>query len=368
MDVISTTGNDSIFNTTPFQDFTTPTLPNTTPTVTLAGAIPPSGIPPFESPNNADSHEPPNILLGSSDYSNSAFSSNYTNSNLSSNYSNSIITIFDDTKAGFIPDVVTYFIISIGLPLTLVAIYALYSVVRSDHVVPIYVINLLVSDLIQLCCMICDVVHPYLPMEKIVYVSVYNYSLMTSVGFMVCIALERYLLIVFPLWYHCRRTIRSTVVICVVAWVLPSLYPFFTLFLRNNFTVPQIIAFVFLLLPLPLLMFYCCASLKALSASVSILPEEKRRIAGTLVLVLLIYMLLFLPNVILILVDICTKKRSLTNTLLYMSSPFLKLNPLLDLVLYIFMKKGVLDKILASTRCYRVEDRDLRNLENNGVN
>ncbi|XP_032364685.1 mas-related G-protein coupled receptor member A4-like [Etheostoma spectabile] len=239
--------------------------------------------------------------------------------------------------------------------------------VRSDHVVPIYVINLLVTDLIQLCCMICDVVHPHRPMIYLAYVSVYNYSLMTSVGFMVCIALERYLLIVFPLWYRCRRTIRSTVVICVLAWVLPSLY-LFTLFFVGNFNVPQMIAIVFLLLPLPLLLFFCCATLRALSASVSVLPDEKQRIVGTLVLVLLIYMLLFLPNIILIMVVRYTKDRSLTKTLFYVSSVFLKLNPLVDMVLYIFMKKGALDKILSSVRCCRVEDRGLRSLENNGVN
>ncbi|XP_034722445.1 mas-related G-protein coupled receptor member H-like [Etheostoma cragini] len=347
MDVISTLVNDSNFNTPHFQDFTTP-FPNPTP-IDIPLTISPLGFKPYDSNT---------IFPGSSNYTNSTFSSDYTNSTIGS---------FDDTKAGFISDVVTYIVICIGLPLTLVAIYALYSVVRSDHVVPIYVINLLVSDLIQLCCMICDVVHPYRPMIYVVYVSVYNYSLMTSVGFMVCIALERYLLIVFPLWYHCRRTIRSTVVICAVAWVLPSLY-LFTLFFADNFTVPQIIAFVFLLLPLPLLLFFCCASLKALSASVSILPEEKQRIVGTLVLVLLIYMLLFLPNVILIMVVRYTKDQLLTNTLAYVSSVFLKLNPLVDLVLYIFMKKGVLDKILASMRCCRVEDRDLRSLENNDVN
>ncbi|XP_032364688.1 mas-related G-protein coupled receptor member X4-like [Etheostoma spectabile] len=349
MDVIRTSKSDRNFTTFPTP---TPKYIRTT--------ISPLGYKPFKYPNLfIDFHRLTTILPGSRNYTNSIFSSNYTNSTFSSDLTNSAFGSFDDTKAGFIVDVVMYIIICIGLPLTLVAIYALYSVVRSDHVVPIYIINLLVTDLIQLCCMICDVVNPHRPMTYVIYVSVYNYSLMTSVGFMVCIALERYLLIVFPLWYRCRRTIRSTVVICVLAWVLPSLY-LFTLFFGGNFNVPQIIAFVFLLLPLPLLLFFCCATLRALSASVSILPDEKRRIVGTLVMVLLIYMLLFLPNVILILVVRYTKHQLLTNTLAYVSSAFLKLNPLADLVLYIFMKKGALDKILSSVRCCRVEDRDLR--------
>ncbi|XP_039640623.1 psychosine receptor-like [Perca fluviatilis] len=307
-----------------------------------------------------------NIPSGSNTYSHILSGSNYhTNSTFSilhyfgsDNQTISTFGYLDDSEAGFIIDVVTCIIICISLPLILVAISSLYSLVRNDHVAPIYVINLLISDLIQLCCMICDVARPKSTKIYIINKCIYNYSLMTSVCFMVCIALERYLLIVFPLWYHCRRTIKSSLVICVVAWTVPALYHF-TLFFGGNFTIPQIIAIVFLLLPLPLLIFFCCATLKVLSASVSILPEEKRQIVGTLVLMLLIYMLLFLPNAIFIMVERYTNDKSQTNTLVYLSTVFLELNPLADLVLYIFMKKGILDKILASVCCCRVEDKDV---------
>ncbi|XP_031159548.1 mas-related G-protein coupled receptor member A4-like [Sander lucioperca] len=235
--------------------------------------------------------------------------------------------------------------------------------VRNDHVAPIYVINLLISDLIQFCCLICEVAHPKNWIIYLTTLYIYDYSLLTSVGFMVCIALERYLLIVFPLWYRYRRTIKSTVVICVVAWALPALY-FLTVFFADNVDIPAIVILVFLLLPLPLLIFFCCATLKVLSATVSIPPDEKRRIVGTLILVLLIYTLLSLPCIIYIM-DIYTHDTSQINTLSYLSSVFLKLNPLADLFLYIFMKKGALEKILASVCCCRVEDKDVSSLENN---
>ncbi|KAF1375370.1 hypothetical protein PFLUV_G00219120 [Perca fluviatilis] len=304
------------------------------------------------------------------------YNNNYTNStsgsqnltNILSEFSNYTNRTFDyyyynydclNCYPNFIIYVVTCIIIAIGLPLTFVAIYSLYSQVRNDHVAPIYVINLLISDIVQLCCMICDVAQTTSFMKSMIDITIaiifqlmYIYSLVTSVCFMVCIALERYLLIVFPLWYRCRRTIKSTVVICVVAWVLPSLY--------------FLISTVFLLLPFPLLIFFCCATLKALSASVSILPEEKRRIVATLVLMLLIYTLLFLPYIIYIMTDYRNYKNFIqTTTLYYLSPVFLKLNPLADLVLYIFMKKGILDKILASVCCCRVEDKDVSSLENN---
>ncbi|XP_031159549.1 mas-related G-protein coupled receptor member A4-like, partial [Sander lucioperca] len=288
-------------------------------------------------------------------------SSNYTNSTSDYYYDYDYYDYNEYLKAVFITDVVTYIIICIGLPLTFVAIYSLYSLVRNDHVAPIYVINLLISDLLQFCCMICDMARPESEIINNISHTIYVYSLLTSVGFMVCIALERFLLIVFPLWYRCRRTIKSTVVICVVAWALPSLH-LFSLF-ADNFDISTIIAVVFLLLPLPLLMFFCCATLKVLSASVSILPEEKRRIVGTLVLMLLIYTLLFLPFIINVMVLGYTNDTSLINTLYFLSSVFIKLNPLANLFLYIFMKKGALDKILASVCCCRVED--VSSLENN---
>ncbi|KAI3362834.1 hypothetical protein L3Q82_001876 [Scortum barcoo] len=112
-------------------------------------------------------------------------------------------------------DVLIWTNLCIGLPLTLVAIYALYSLVQKDHVTPIYVINLLISDLIQLCCMIIQVIQPtdWTPCETYYYI--YFFGLLSSVG------LERYLVVAWPLWYHFRRTIKSSVVVCVVVWALP---------------------------------------------------------------------------------------------------------------------------------------------------
>ena len=57
--------------------------------------------------------------------------------------------------------------------------------VKDDHVAPIYVINLLITDLIQLCCMTTWVLLSH------VLLLIYYYCLVASIGFMVCIALER---------------------------------------------------------------------------------------------------------------------------------------------------------------------------------
>ncbi|XP_038588790.1 G-protein coupled receptor 4-like [Micropterus salmoides] len=279
---------------------------------------------------------------------------NYENdSNFTSNYQNhsSIISIYQSYSYTFIISVVIYIIFALGLPSILMAIYSLYSMVRSDHVAPIYVINLLITDLIQLCYMIVPVVSNVNRTIRIIS-SIYLSGLVASVYFMVCISLERYLVIAHPLWYRCRRTIKSSVVICVLVWVLPfaNVVPYY--FFSDGLVYYTITA-IFFLLPFPLLIFFLVGTLKALSASISVPSDEKRRIVGVLVLVLLIYTLLFLPKIISFLLV------NTGNTFFNMSLICIRLSPLADLVLYVFMRKGTIDKLLASVCCCRMDSSDI---------
>uniref|UniRef100_A0A8C9Y623 G-protein coupled receptors family 1 profile domain-containing protein n=1 Tax=Sander lucioperca TaxID=283035 RepID=A0A8C9Y623_SANLU len=208
--------------------------------------------------------------------------------------------------------------------------------VGKDNVAPIYVINLLISDLIH------------------TIFTIYYSGLMASVCFMVCIALERYLVIACPLWYRFRRTIKISVVVCVLVWIISLVYCFSSLF-WNTPNLSVIIYCIFFLLPLPLLIFFLVRTLKVLSASISVHADEKRRIVAMLVLVLVIYTLLFLPTMI-----FCLKEGdrcdTTINSLPYVS---IRLSPLADLVLYVFMRKGAIDKLLASVCCCRMDNNDV---------
>ncbi|XP_029926893.1 ovarian cancer G-protein coupled receptor 1-like [Myripristis murdjan] len=282
------------------------------------------------------------------DYS-SNHTASYTTFNTTPFYYNDFTTTFDDNYwpqiyLSYEPDrylseavlEASWIVISISVPLILVAIRALYSLVRDNHVVPVYVINLLVSDLIQMCCFVILLAAP----QHLILTStrLYYAGLMASVGFMVCVAMERYLLIAWPVWYRLRRNVKVSLVVCFMVWVIPSVY-FILLFCIKDSVTQDILLSSYVLLPFPLLIFFLAGSLKALSSSISVSPEEKRLIVGTLVLVLLNYAL-FLPSIIL---------------LLYMSvmkcsnAPFilLQFSPFLDLVLYVFMMKGAVDKLLA---------------------
>jgi len=111
----------------------------------------------------------------------------------------------------------------------------------------------------------------------------------------------------------------------------------------------------FLLIPFPLLLFFLGGTLKALSAARSVPADEKRRVVATLVLVLFIYTLLFLPRIIFSLAKEFRKYRSfelVTIIPVYFS-------PLADLVLYVFMKKGICDKLLAFLCCCKMDRDDI---------
>ncbi|XP_051285378.1 G-protein coupled receptor 4-like [Dicentrarchus labrax] len=269
------------------------------------------------------------------------------------NYSNITSSGNDFDKSISIRYAVTHIIICIGLPLTLMAIYALYSQVRNDHVAPIHVINLLISDLIQLCCMIVWVASPKdQKISKIVEVF-YLSGLGASVCFMVCVALERYLVVAFPLWYRFRRTIKTSVVVCVVVWTVPLVLLLSAIFWDDVKVICAIFS-VFLLLPFPLLIFFLGGTLKALSAS-RVPSDEKQRIVGVLVLVLLIYTLLFMPVIIGLVAEGARSNVTFRN----LSVIFVRLSPLADLVLYVFMRKGTIDKLLASVCCCRMNSNDI---------
>ncbi|XP_071389801.1 G-protein coupled receptor 4-like [Centroberyx affinis] len=247
-------------------------------------------------------------------------------------------------------------IICIGLPLTLLAICALVSLVRDGQVAPIYVINLLVSDLIQFCCLAVREATPWGLTRPLFSYFIYDIGVAASLGFMVCVALERYLVVACPLWYRFRRTIKFSLVVSFMVWAFSIVLIIVSYFVMD-FLGEMILLSISLLLPFPLLIFFLAGTLKALSASISVPPEEKRRIVGVLVLVLLNYTLLFLPTIIWFLAAATRSSGLIFNPNLRLI--FIRFSPLVDLVLYVFMKKGAVDKLLACLcRCRMTREQE----------
>lgn len=62
---------------------------------------------------------------------------------------------------------------------------------QENHVAPVYVINLLISDLIQICCLVFWVARYWGRLSSYVSKCIYYIGVLASVGFMLCVALER---------------------------------------------------------------------------------------------------------------------------------------------------------------------------------
>ncbi|XP_021166771.2 proteinase-activated receptor 2-like [Fundulus heteroclitus] len=232
--------------------------------------------------------------------------------------------------------------IGIGLPFTLIVIVAVFLQAKKYQDVPVYVINLLFSDIIQFCCRIP------LDLEGHEFIGrfILSIGLMASVGFMVCISFERYLVVTKPMWYRFRRSIKMSVVVCIAVWALTLLlivtgYLAAVSWNLNPFTLMICV----LLLPLPVLIFFLVGTVKAMSKARSVPADEKRRIVAIQVVVLLIYTLLFLPTIILYLL---LNFMIVSLHLMIIASVFLFLSPLADTTLYFLSRKSILDKFLAS--------------------
>ncbi|XP_035981815.1 G-protein coupled receptor 4-like [Fundulus heteroclitus] len=245
--------------------------------------------------------------------------------------------------------------IGIGLPLTLIVIVAVFLQVKKDQGVPVYVINLLISDLIQFCGRITYLVQSrhdigYANMEFPIGYVIMCFGLIASVGFMVCISLERYLVIAKPLWYRFRRNIKTYVVVCGVVWTLSLsalllMHDTKTVVIFYENIIPSLA-----LLPFPFFIFFLVGTIKALSGALSVPAEEKRRIVAIQVVVMLNYSLLFLPVISYFL---SKKNKIIFYILLFVC---LYLSPLADTTLYLLSRKSFLDKFLASLCSCKASD------------
>uniref|UniRef100_A0A3B5MIJ3 G-protein coupled receptors family 1 profile domain-containing protein n=1 Tax=Xiphophorus couchianus TaxID=32473 RepID=A0A3B5MIJ3_9TELE len=245
---------------------------------------------------------------------------------------------------GGLTNVVHLVIICIGLPLNLVSIF----LVKKGNCAPVYVVNLLISDLIQLCSSIALMAHKH----NVPFFS-YMIGLMASVGFMVCLSLERYMIIAKPMWYRFQRDIRGAFTVCAVVWILPFVI-LTTFYIQVDSGIKKIIFSSFLLLPFPSFIFFTVGTIKSLSAAHGVSPPKKQRIVAIQVMLLLIYILLFLPVIIYMLLDINEQQHPSFTSLAFIC---VYISPLADTAMYVLLRESVIDKVLASLCCCEMSNK-----------
>nr|XP_006643302.1 PREDICTED: G-protein coupled receptor 4-like [Lepisosteus oculatus] len=260
-------------------------------------------------------------------------------------------------------------IICVGLPSNCLAMYGLYRLIKSDYTLPVYIINLLLSDLLHIATLPIWIDFAlnknkwYLGSTACWLVScIFYITMFSSIFFMCFISLERYLAIVYPLWFQRHRKLRNSILACLALWVLIiftvswSVYIGFSV--RGNHclkTIPTPRGFAILqlivipltfLVPLAFLLFCFFRVRQVLASNSFISPQEKRKIYGLLLLIIIIFTTVFGPYHVvsyavyagtLVVADSCGYEGRLFH-LLQISVGILSLNVLLDPVMYIFLR------------------------------
>ncbi|KPP69047.1 psychosine receptor-like [Scleropages formosus] len=268
---------------------------------------------------------------------------NFTNLN---NSSNSSYTSTLDR----VTDVVGWVTLGIGVPLNCLAIYVLSHSVKDDRTGPVYIINLLVTNAFNFFG------RPKTGMQHGGTSAtpapdsaslVFYYGVITNISFMVCVAMESHVRSAHPRWYSRYSTVRRSTLVSLIAWVTPL--ALLALAIKGYLLVFSIS----LLFPLPCLIFLFLDSCRVLCCSTSQLPStERKRIVGTLALLLGDYTLLFLPFVLKTLLTSLSMKggqyevEAITNILLDFS-------PLVDPLLFLFVKNDPRDIAKAFPCCSR---------------
>uniref|UniRef100_A0A3B3Z562 G-protein coupled receptors family 1 profile domain-containing protein n=1 Tax=Poecilia mexicana TaxID=48701 RepID=A0A3B3Z562_9TELE len=227
------------------------------------------------------------------------------------------------------------------LPFTLI-VFALGCVVRLDGFPVTFYMNLLVSNLIQLAGLVALMVkinennfHP------ICFVAL-GCGALASICFRTVFALERYFLISWPELHFIRQT-KGYVIFCVLIWLFAIfLFPLFMTFSQYIFFV------LFPLIPTPVFIFCVARTPKFLPAATSLTTGEKRRIVAALMLLLIVHICMILPL-------------SLSYINSYFGGSYVKYNsslilflfsPFMDLILFVFMCEGLVDKLLMCFSCH----------------
>ncbi|XDV26403.1 hypothetical protein PO909_030133 [Leuciscus waleckii] len=223
---------------------------------------------------------------------------------------------------------------SIEIPVMILTLFALCALIKSNRSTPVFVIHLILSDLIQIICRLTFT----FTRSWDAYIA-YWYSLIVGVYFMACVAFERFLLVSHPIWYRSHHSLKVCCVVSVIIWFVPLIF--------------AVISFTdSCLIPYPIIILCFVGTCRGLSRAISLTSLKRKKILGSLFLVLLTYTFLILPFIIL--TFIYTSGYDSYSPLFYISwrySEYLVfLNPLADCVLYMFLRPDV-GGLMKSVHC-----------------
>uniref|UniRef100_A0A673LT39 G-protein coupled receptors family 1 profile domain-containing protein n=1 Tax=Sinocyclocheilus rhinocerous TaxID=307959 RepID=A0A673LT39_9TELE len=246
------------------------------------------------------------------------------------------------------------------------AFYGLCCLIRPNHTVPVFVINLFITDVIQICFRPILSFCTFSVIIAFIYY-IYSLSIIVNVGFMVCISVERYIMIKYAVWYRLHNTSKNLALICLLVWAIPCgiIVIDVIIALQGKIAHAFFISVFVLLMPYPLVVFSFVGSWKALSHSVTITPNEQKRILGILALVLFNYTVLFMPAIVQSIIMMLSFEQGLRlhGYLLSVSGILVYLNPLADSLLYVFLRRDA-NGMFRCLCCEKLHENQTENSSN----
>ncbi len=212
-----------------------------------------------------------------------------------------------------------------------------YSLLKSKQAAPVFVMNLLISHLIQIVCMLLltNDFNFYLIIIHITWM----WTSFTGMYFMTCIAVERYILIAHPIWHRSHRSLKCLVCTSLTGWLIPIIViP--GLFLMNY----QVYIMPFI--PYAVIILCFVGSCRSLSHS-----SKKQIVLAPLFFVVISYTFLILPLQICLFLHYNVHKFPFN--LISFTLILYVLNPLVDCLLYVFMRSDAENIIRTPHCCWR---------------
>lgn len=250
--------------------------------------------------------------------------------------------------------VVDWVIFLVGLPEVCLSCYALLRLLKKDRASPIFAINLLLSDLIQIGITVVFIVsrffdatfYPTIKARCIARLFV-RLGLTSSLSFMLLISAERYLMVACPLWYFTKNSAKISILISVCMWTFSLAYSSldYAFLIHTRFSL--LLFSIICLLPAPFLVGLFAATWKALNKSTAMRheTENRRRVLGVLGLVLGSYTVLFLPFGFRNLYYSIKGDNASEDFSSVLTSALVYLSPLIDSLLYVFIRRDIRDTV-----------------------
>ncbi|XP_041092290.1 G-protein coupled receptor 4-like [Polyodon spathula] len=219
---------------------------------------------------------------------------------------------------------------SVGLVGNLISLGVIVHLLRNHNVLGVYLLNLCFSDLVYISTLPVWAAYTHNPEGWTFGITACDFvgfffstNIYTTIAFLSCISMDRFLAVVYPLRSRSLRTMKVAILVCVVVWLIilgshSVLLSHQELFVEahgiklcyEKYPMESWLAqlnyfrvFVVFLVPLVLLLVSYSMTIKVIHQSYSLDVRRKRKITGLLLSMIAIFVVSYLPYHVILLVQ-----------------------------------------------------------------